>query len=81
MEISLGNMEMRRMARTKAGRLALVPAASRLGDSITVCKGGRVPLIFRRRGAYFELIGESYVHGVMKGEVFTEENCEAIWVI
>ena len=80
-DIGLENVEMRRMARAKAGRLALLPAASCLGDTAAVCKGGSVPLIFRGHGRGFELIGESYVYGVMKGEAFTEGDCKTIHVI
>jgi hypothetical protein len=74
------NIELRRMARTRTGRLALVPAASRLEDAVALCKGGSVPLVLRRHAEGFQLIGESYVHGVMNGEAFIEEQCRVLCI-
>ncbi|KAF2192390.1 HET-domain-containing protein [Zopfia rhizophila CBS 207.26] len=58
----------RRMVRTKKGYVALAPRFTRSGDWIGVFKGGKMPLIVRQEGEYWVLIGESYVHGIMKGE-------------
>ncbi|KAE9971741.1 hypothetical protein BLS_004319 [Venturia inaequalis] len=71
----------RRLAKTKKGSLCLVPAEAKQGDSIILAKGGRVPLVIRRLDSEenaFEswtLVGECYVHGVMNGEAFCEEDC------
>src|SRR5271170_2309666 len=75
------SIELRRMARTLTERLALVPESSCVGDTIALCKGGRVPLVLRRHPGGFQLIGESYVHGVMNGEAFVEEQCEVLCVV
>ena len=74
-------IELRRMARTLAERLALVPEGSCVGDMIALCKGGSVPLVLRRHPDGFQLIGESYVHGVMNGEAFIEEQCKVLCVV
>jgi hypothetical protein len=74
-------IELRRMARTLTERLALVPAGSCVGDMIALCKGGSVPLVLRRHPDGFQLIGESYVHGVMNGEAFVEEQCKILCVV
>jgi hypothetical protein len=75
------SIELRRMARTLAERLALVPEGSCVGDAIALCKGGKVPLVLRRHPDGFQLIGESYVHGVMNGEAFVEEQCKILCVV
>ncbi|KAK6436986.1 hypothetical protein LTR95_006824 [Oleoguttula sp. CCFEE 5521] len=69
----------RRMGRTAKGKLALLPRSAATGDVIVVCKGSRVPLCVRPADEImFTLLGEAYVHGVMNGEAFDEELCEAI---
>jgi hypothetical protein len=65
----------RRLARSKNGYLCLVPDTARIGDSISLCKGGTVPLILRRDSESWNLIGEAYVHGIMKGEKWNDEAC------
>ena len=56
---------------TEGGRIGLVPDHARVGDLICVLYNVPTPLILRPR-AYdekiHELIGESYVHGLMYGE-------------
>src|SRR3984957_20496097 len=66
----------RRLARTEKGYLALVPARAKVGDSIALCKGGKTPLILRPFAASWELVGDSYVHGIMNGEAFNREKCK-----
>jgi hypothetical protein len=60
----------RRIGRTSRGYLALLPADTVVGDSVVLCEGGQTPLILRPNGRNFELVGDSYVHGMMKGELF-----------
>lgn len=69
----------RRMIRTKKGYMALAPRFAKPGDLIGVFKGGKLPLVVRRDGEYLELIGESYVHGMMGGEAWDESQCELMW--
>jgi hypothetical protein len=39
------------------------------GDQVWVLKGGDVPLILRPvKDGRYRLIGEAYVHGIMRGE-------------
>jgi hypothetical protein len=64
---------------TEGGRIGLVPDHARVGDLICVLHNVSTPLILRPR-AYdekiHELIGESYVHGLMSGEaldMYSEE--------
>ncbi|KAH8645471.1 heterokaryon incompatibility protein-domain-containing protein [Xylariales sp. PMI_506] len=74
-------VELRRIARTQAGRLALVPASASQGDTIALCRGSSVPLVLRRRGKYFDFVGESYVSEMMDGKAFMEDRCEPTYII
>jgi len=59
----------RRLITTNEGYVGLAPAATRAGDSIAFLPGCRVPLALRAEGNCFRVLGESYVHGMMSGEV------------
>jgi hypothetical protein len=43
--------------------------------------GGSLPLVIRESGYFWQIIGDSYVHGVMMGEVFDESKCEQLWFV
>jgi hypothetical protein len=60
----------RRLGITSKGYLALLPAQTRIGDSIVLCDGGQTPLILRPKGGAFELVGDSYIHGMMRRELY-----------
>jgi hypothetical protein len=75
----------RRFIITRAGHYGLAPARARKGDSCCVLFGAKTPFIVRPVADspdLYQLIGESYIHGMMKGEVvemcdqgkFQEEN-------
>lgn len=74
MRISLASaLHMRRFAVTRKGYFALVPRGARLGDQVAIFDRYCVPFLLRRvdedgQGELFELMGETYVHGIMKGE-------------
>ena len=63
---------------TKSGRFGLGPKDAKLGDRMAVIVGSSVPFVLRNTGVNetgketWQLIGECYVHGVMKGEVMAE---------
>lgn len=63
----------RRFVVTERGYHGLAPALARVGDVCCVVFGANTPFIVRpaaQRHQHFELVGEAYVHGVMKGEIF-----------
>ena len=64
---------MRRFAVTERGYFALVPRGAKVGDEVVVFDRACVAFVVRREResgeARFEMLGEAYVHGVMKGEV------------
>lgn len=64
-----------RLAVTEKGYLALVPAECRPTDSIALLKGGKVPYVIRQKGLQCELVGDSYVHGIMHGQSWKEDKC------
>lgn len=68
-------MTMRRFAISRKGYFALVPRGAREGDEIVIFKRACVPFVIRKtldaisEGYGYELLGEAYVHGIMRGEV------------
>ncbi|RDW72876.1 hypothetical protein BP6252_06783 [Coleophoma cylindrospora] len=69
--------------KTEKGYLGLAPASTQLGDWIGIFEGGKVPLVLRKTedAQSWYMIGESYVHGIMKGEAFDERNCIEINIV
>ena len=59
----------RRLITTDGGSLGLAPAAALRHDKICILLGCNVPLVLRPRGEHHEIIGECYIHGIMRGEV------------
>ncbi|KAL8387847.1 hypothetical protein RB595_009632 [Gaeumannomyces hyphopodioides] len=61
--------EGRIFARTRKGYYVLGPAALETGDVVCVLFGSKVPFCLRPIGERYLLVGECYVHGLMRGEV------------
>jgi hypothetical protein len=61
----------RRFAITQKGRFCLVPKATQGGDLVCIPCNSRVPYIFRPRteGDGYRNIGETFVNGIMHGEM------------
>ncbi len=67
----------RKFVATKCGYMGFCPMQCKKGDVITVLTGGTVPIILRPDesaresgfGRGYTVIGDSYVHGIMDGEV------------
>ncbi|KAH7410531.1 heterokaryon incompatibility protein-domain-containing protein [Cadophora sp. MPI-SDFR-AT-0126] len=56
---------------TEKGYVGLGPWISKPGDVCCLIPGSRVPFVLREGGdARFRLVGEAYLHGLMRGEVF-----------
>ncbi|KAF7505732.1 hypothetical protein GJ744_000498 [Endocarpon pusillum] len=64
-----------RFAITVAGRLCLMPQDVRPGDRIAIILGCRAPYVLREDGDgdVFVNIGETYIRGLMNGEVLGDE--------
>ncbi|KAI1198955.1 putative heterokaryon incompatibility protein [Nemania serpens] len=81
--VSGPNMRERMIAVTERGYIGVVPPYSEVGDAVFIISGGQVPFLLRRpagaedltepgRGAW-QLVGESYFHGMMDGEMMDGE--------
>ena len=69
----------RRLAVTKRGYIGLVPKETKMGDHVSVLFGSEVPIILRKRqSSGFEVVGETYIHGIMEEEVI--EKWKSGWV-
>ncbi|KAI8631384.1 heterokaryon incompatibility protein-domain-containing protein [Xylariaceae sp. FL1651] len=74
-EVHLRITDGRNAFRTDTGFIGFGPLTTKTGDIVVVVAGGDVPLVLRPHLNHFLLVGQSYVHGVMFGELF--ENCAA----
>jgi hypothetical protein len=77
----MGVLANRRFARSSKGFYTLIPARAQDGDTIALIKGADLPLIIRKVDSGWVLLGEAYVHGIMGGEAFEEEQCQRIIII
>jgi hypothetical protein len=59
---------------TACGRMGIGPYRSKHGDVVAVLYGGDFCFVLRRRGNQYELVGDAYTHGIMKGELFEGGN-------
>lgn len=61
----------RRLYVTAGGYLGIGPGSIKEGDAVWLVQGGRVPFVFRmaQSTAGMRLLGETYVHGFMHGEM------------
>lgn len=68
------------------GFVGLCPKEAARNDVVYILLGGRVPLVLRPKAqaegetqehASYTLIGEAYVHGIMDGEIFAQDNVDA----
>ncbi len=61
----------RRFAVTEHGYMGLVPTCTQVGDEVFLLGGVTVPFVLRHRQEErkYVLVGDSYIHGVMEGEV------------
>ncbi|ORY14944.1 heterokaryon incompatibility protein-domain-containing protein [Clohesyomyces aquaticus] len=58
----------RKLILTEGGYLGLTAKHAQKGDVVTILGGTQVPMVLRRNGDHFNLIGEAYIHGIMDGE-------------
>lgn len=68
-------IDKRRLFLTIDGLLCLGPEQVRSGDEVWIVPGSRVPVVLRKTmdGNSYNLIGETYVHGIMCGEAVTKD--------
>ena len=63
---------------TERGRYGLGPMIASPGDLCCVLFGATVPFILRKtdREGHYKLIGEAYIHGIMRGEALRLVNSD-----
>lgn len=69
----------RRICVTDIGLVGIVPTATEVGDTIVAFRGGRTPFIVRPQetgDASWRLVGDCYIHALMRGEAFLFEDAE-----
>lgn len=72
----------RKLTYTQSGRLGIVPPFAKPGDICCIVLGVSVPLILRHSQAgRYNLVGDSYIHGVMAGELLDQGNYEETEII
>ncbi|KAI1335651.1 heterokaryon incompatibility protein-domain-containing protein [Xylariaceae sp. FL0016] len=59
----------RRLIGTSDGRVGLTPAAAREGDVLAILRGCSTPMVLRKLGKRWQLVGESYIYGAMDEEI------------
>lgn len=68
-------MRNRRLEITSKGFVGLFPGCTTKGDAIHVVGGCPIPYVTRRiEGGNWQMIGECYVHGIMKGEALQDDD-------
>jgi len=73
-------IEGRRLAKTRGGYLGLGPGGTGPGDAVALVNGGQLPLILRASGSHWELMGDTYVHGMIQWELFDVIKYESLWI-
>ncbi|KDN64253.1 putative heterokaryon incompatibility protein [Colletotrichum sublineola] len=70
---ALKNLHSRRPFLSASGYVGLAPMHVRPGDKIVIFLGGKTPYVIRKTDeGFYEMVGESYVHGIMYGEFMTD---------
>jgi hypothetical protein len=85
---TLPNSNERTFGVTEPFGMAMVPPLSKAGDEFFVIKGIRMPVLLRRVSdisqevgrPMYQLVGDAYLHGMMKGEALLFEACEVVLV-
>ncbi len=73
-ELLLKLAEGRTLILTEIGYLGLAPLGTQVGDTVCVLQGVPMPIILRPSSSYFKLVGECYMHGLMKGELMVDKD-------
>ena len=68
---------LRRLFVTEKGYIGLGAQSVQKGDKVFVFPGGIVPFVLRTSiEGYYRLVGEAYVHGIMRGEALKDPSCK-----
>lgn len=64
---------------TQTGYIGIGHQETVIGDEVHLVQGSDTPFVLRKSDDRYELIGETYVHGIMDGEL-VDDNTEFEWV-
>ncbi|KAF5876593.1 putative heterokaryon incompatibility protein [Botrytis fragariae] len=53
---------------TSRGYMGFGASGAKVGDQVCILGGGWTPFVLRDHKTYYEMIGDSYLHGMMQGE-------------
>ena len=59
---------------TESGYIGLAPVGTQIGDQVALIPGCPVPLVLRREDSRFQVLGDSYIYGLMEGQAFESTN-------
>ena len=68
---------------TTDDKIALVPRGTLIGDKLTILHGGHVPFVLRNAGTdhHFQVIGECFVEGSMRGEAMKDDSIDSTDIV
>lgn len=49
--------------------MALIPSLTQVDDVICILNGSDLPLVLRKKGQRYQLVGPCFVYGMMHGEM------------
>ena len=64
---------------TETGYIGIGHPETVVGDEVHLVQGSDTPFVLRKTDDCYELIGETYVHGIMDGEL-VDDNTEFEWI-
>ena len=64
---------------TATGYIGIGHRETVVGDEVHLVQGSDTPFVLRKTDGHYELIGETYVHGIMDGEL-VDDSTEFEWV-
>ena len=62
----------RRLFSTRDGLLENGPSTLSCGDEVWILAGAKVPFVLRAQQTHYQVIGETYLHGMMHGEALQQ---------
>jgi hypothetical protein len=71
----------RRFGVTSKKYFALLPGEAVEEDVIAIFKGGKYPFVLRKEVSGWSLVGECYIHGIMRGEMVDEGAFEKLTIL
>lgn len=63
----------RRLVKTKLGYLGLAPRQAQIGDAAVLLADSEAPLVLRKSGDRYRLVGDCYIHGLTEWNLRDEK--------